>query len=342
MIMRNRTIDTMKGLLILLVVLGHSVQYGFGNYYEKQLLFYDNYLFRAIYAFHMPLFMFISGYLFHSSNKKPFSQVLISKLKGIGIPFLVYYSLLYVLGWFMNHQDTFYLSDYLRKMKIEMWFLSSLLLNCFLVLVFTRLLSLRICQVVMFALSTATLFVSDDIIPGMHKFVFFFFILGYYYKDIGGALSLKTKDYRWFLPATILFVFSLFIYGRNIMIYEGGFCIIKDGTISTHQLYVDILRFSICIVGCFWFVGITNRIMNVFSYSVPSLCQLGKQTLAIYGMQSVMFVLLSYTMRTMEISIVENYVTPLLVCIVIIALCELCIWLCLRYRLTRLLFLGKK
>ena len=48
---------------IILVIIGHSIQYGSGsNFIEKQM-FFNNYLFKFIYSFHMPLFIMISGYL---------------------------------------------------------------------------------------------------------------------------------------------------------------------------------------------------------------------------------------------------------------------------------------
>lgn len=53
---RNELLDILKGFAIILVVLGHSVQYLLGNNNE-------NWLFSFIYSFHMPLFMFISGYV---------------------------------------------------------------------------------------------------------------------------------------------------------------------------------------------------------------------------------------------------------------------------------------
>lgn len=47
-------IDQLKGIAILLVVLGHVIGY---NNCE------NSFLWRFIYSFHMPLFMFISGYV---------------------------------------------------------------------------------------------------------------------------------------------------------------------------------------------------------------------------------------------------------------------------------------
>ena len=56
--MRIQYIDACRGFAILLVVIGHTVQY---LYCPRN---YDtNIIFRMIYAFHMPLFFFLSGYV---------------------------------------------------------------------------------------------------------------------------------------------------------------------------------------------------------------------------------------------------------------------------------------
>lgn len=60
---RDKNIDALRGFAILLVVLGHCIQYS-DNDFDKNLLF------RIIYSFHMPLFMFISGYVSFFSNDK--------------------------------------------------------------------------------------------------------------------------------------------------------------------------------------------------------------------------------------------------------------------------------
>ena len=49
-------LDNLKWFLILLVVLGHAIQHTYAD-------FGQNCLFRAIYSFHMPAFMAVSGYL---------------------------------------------------------------------------------------------------------------------------------------------------------------------------------------------------------------------------------------------------------------------------------------
>lgn len=70
--------DTAKGILILLVVLGHVFETGPVNQY--------------IYSFHMPAFFMISGILlrYSSAPGKPLGQVLLDKIYTLIIPFLFF------------------------------------------------------------------------------------------------------------------------------------------------------------------------------------------------------------------------------------------------------------
>lgn len=62
-------LDAMKGILIILVILGHSIQDTISDYQ-------NNFLFRFIYSFHMPLFFAISGYL---TFKNKYDKTLLKK-----------------------------------------------------------------------------------------------------------------------------------------------------------------------------------------------------------------------------------------------------------------------
>lgn len=61
--MRNLYLDSLKGVAILLVVIGHVIQTFVSNWQEYPA-------FKLIYMFHMPLFIAISGYFFSLSVKK--------------------------------------------------------------------------------------------------------------------------------------------------------------------------------------------------------------------------------------------------------------------------------
>lgn len=73
---RIQWIDKLKGFLILLVIIGH---FGYANYPSMSIL-HD-----LIYSFHMPLFIFLSGYVV---TTLPFNK-LIKRLRSLIIPFFV-------------------------------------------------------------------------------------------------------------------------------------------------------------------------------------------------------------------------------------------------------------
>ena len=58
---RNLLIDVLKGFTIILVVMGHASQWFSGD--DRSNPFYV-----TIYAFHMPLFMFLSGYVCYNNR----------------------------------------------------------------------------------------------------------------------------------------------------------------------------------------------------------------------------------------------------------------------------------
>ncbi|MFR4051126.1 MAG: acyltransferase family protein [Clostridium perfringens] len=76
---RNYLIDNSKGLLIFLVVLGHSLEFIRKDYEVARLL----YVF--IYEFHMPVFVFISGYLSKNVEKGRINAV-----RNFLTPFLLF------------------------------------------------------------------------------------------------------------------------------------------------------------------------------------------------------------------------------------------------------------
>ena len=71
---RQIEIDALKGVLAILVITGHAIQI---VYTKNKLDFDESALFNIIYSFHMPLFMFVSGYLFKPESKtRPLKKII--------------------------------------------------------------------------------------------------------------------------------------------------------------------------------------------------------------------------------------------------------------------------
>ena len=64
---RSVYLDIVKGLLIIMVVLAHCIQFGSGRMSYDEMRCLSDPVFKWIYGFHMPLFMLVSGYLFWGS-----------------------------------------------------------------------------------------------------------------------------------------------------------------------------------------------------------------------------------------------------------------------------------
>ena len=88
-----RWVDLAKGIAILLVILGHTSRD------EMLIVPFINVGKNLIYAIHLPLFFFLSGYILKRKGNElePFKTFLVKKVKSLLIPFISYSLLLYIL-----------------------------------------------------------------------------------------------------------------------------------------------------------------------------------------------------------------------------------------------------
>ena len=121
-------IDAYKGVLIVLVVLGHVIggavhimpeEMGSRNVAE--------YAFKFIYSFHMPAFFFIAGVTFGMGRKKAYSEFVLRKVRRLLVPYFLFgivSALLYlVMSGNFNSSVTNHATDtyYAGKTGIAWW-----------------------------------------------------------------------------------------------------------------------------------------------------------------------------------------------------------------------------
>ncbi|MBR3759858.1 MAG: acyltransferase family protein [Ruminococcus sp.] len=98
-------LDFIKGIAIILVIIGHVVSQVWSNdpaVYENTLLF------RFCYSFHMPLFVFISGWICRMTIRQD-TGWLLKRLKRIGIPYILMTALVFFL--LRNGNISHFISD---------------------------------------------------------------------------------------------------------------------------------------------------------------------------------------------------------------------------------------
>ena len=92
-------IDTIKGVAILLVVMGHVLAWMFSSLAEAQEIGKPMLLWNAIYAFHMPLFIFVSGYLYgqsHFDSIGNYAMKCLLKGRKLVIPYIIAGTIVYL------------------------------------------------------------------------------------------------------------------------------------------------------------------------------------------------------------------------------------------------------
>lgn len=123
---RDVTIDMLKSIAIILVVLGHVIQIIYSpESYDR------NWIFKIIYSFHMPLFIFISGYLIGFKKKLTLKWLLNRGLR-LAVPFIVWIPIDYLLDGGRSFDGLILVFQRLYKDPSAggLWFLWVLFLCC--------------------------------------------------------------------------------------------------------------------------------------------------------------------------------------------------------------------
>lgn len=284
---RDKYWDSVKALLMFLVILGHTIQ-TFVYQGDNHINFWKDPIFKGIYIFHMPLFMFISGYFAAMSYKSRGFSVIPRYLKRLALPCigLGIYGL--ILRIYHNHpiSPTRIWAD-----CIEAWFLISLF-ECLIWYIIFEKFGKSI-------LTKTTIFILPIILAlNIHhfgKFAYFwphaqhftymwsFFIIGSYvqkynlasyitdYKRLGGILI-------------ILYIISFFVFNEEWYVYRTPL------NLSIERFEIHLIRTIAAIAGCGAFLCIIKQIPLIDKSNLVQ--KIGKSTLAIYILQSIIFGLL--------------------------------------------------
>ena len=285
---KNPTIDIARGIAIILVVYGHVIEHSMAPWSED---FFQNPIFKIIYTFHMPLFVFISGYLMADSlNRHSIKEVLKSRCKSLFIPFVSLAVLGSIVMYFLNilFGNNTGRVDFLGQLadqlllKPSVWFLFTLFaLSC--LLLFSKTLEKRAGVIIFAPIYLVLMVIPHNDYGALYyiKWFYLFYVAGYFLNKANITIpnaSLKTII---FIVSLILFGWLIYDWNTNDYIY-----INKMNLLSGHCV-AGILRIMYrCVMG-FLGISIIFYISNFLSKSKLSffLGLIGIYSLDIYIVQ---------------------------------------------------------
>lgn len=293
---RIRIIDEIKGVLIILVLVGHFLQYTITN-------FDDCILFKAIYSFHMPLFFAMSGVNFAMSKRKcDRTHILFEKMyvfaKKLLYPWMVWTTIYFLLNFrsYDNYHEAIKLFVGGSSM---LWFLPMLALitiGAYISVIISRTCFGRCAlaglteDIVVFV--TILILSYFDVIAFWYGISFWFGCLIIRLLEISSKFFERCKQttlkLRWPLwcISLILIMIGANFWVRNappLFVDQNQSGIIKQILKSAYDLIMLVLG-AVCVIGCCLITGKT--LSNLFSW-------FGVHTLEIYVLSSFLFTFVS-------------------------------------------------
>ena len=201
---RNKQIDIIKGLLIFLVVLGHFV-WEFHKYSPVGVSIYDS-IYNVILSFHMPAFIFLSGYLSkHIDSQRENELYLLYPFICFQIVNIVF---TYLTGYGRGNRDFFtpiYQNWYILALFYWRTFLP-----------YSAKMRKEVAISIALCLGLSIGFISPNIgkVLALHRSFYFypFFLAGFYVNDLSSIIKWVHLKERKRLVAMLFFVSLITIF----------------------------------------------------------------------------------------------------------------------------------
>lgn len=337
---RVEWIDVLKGVVIILVVLGHNIQYGAGKEFLADKSFFSNLVFKLIYSFHMPCFMMVSGFFFGFTIKK--KNILSSRIQSLLIPTIIW-SMIPICARLAKQvveckmSCRLFFSISIRTLLTYFWFLWAVMICSLIVLFLFKLSKDRIQYFIIILI--ILLFSPDWLNTEYWKYMFPYFIIGYLWNKKDKYIQLNEQHINFSMPFIIICFFILFLfYDDSSYIYTTGIQI--D---SLHQFVIDLYRYAIGFVGAVMMILIVRKSYVIVDRAIPeinkAMAYLGKISFSIYIIDCIMN---DYVIKVVTTSFSLNYLVIIIETIVVIFCCIMIDYGIKSMPLTRRMLLGDR
>ncbi len=260
---RSLLFDNLKGLLIFLVVFGHSLELLKDNYEIANIIY------TFIYIFHMPAFIFISGYFskdLKKSQNTAFEKFLLPFLI-ITLPWNIALVLLGITDFYSFFTPAW-----------AMWYLFSMFIWKLLLPYLLKI--RRIFKLSIFLGITAGLFIEFNSFMSISRTITFlpYFLAGYFF-DKNLIDKLKTKNHLIFILAFII-TFIIAIYFSNSDLIPVEILWLDRPFVSLNSS----MKIGLLVRALLYLLGflITFALINLMTENKCFLSNIGKNTLSVY------------------------------------------------------------
>lgn len=258
-------IDNIKILLIFLVVFNHIIAFQLVK--EDEVV---RFIWYGITIFHMPAFIFVSGYL----SKKP--QDVLKNVKNLLIPYILGYTLTWASQiWLGNRMDF----ELLRPSGTVMWYVLALFAYRLTIEAFGRIRFIVPLSIV-FALWAGTRAEFSTFLSASRIVVFFpFFAAGYLWKSeyTRAIRKFKGKIVIPLFAFILLFVATNYMIGNNIpvAIFRGNHSYLGSGMDDVEGMVVRGMMYLISFIIIFALLVLMPDKKHPFIF-------IGRNTMGIY------------------------------------------------------------
>lgn len=328
--MKNHFIDFLKGITIIFVIYGHCLQYGSGSSFLEQGLYWENEIMKVIYSFHMPLFIGISGYLFSFSFSKHGARRSLLRRAKVFLPICASWAIILLVcdsvrGIHLTFASV--VKQILKYFLTDFWFLWAVIICvCLVILVetFFRKYARKNYRIVYLILFLIFFITPDSYWFNAHKFMFPYFVSGFYYANINEKwIQKKTIGFT----ALAIWGILLQFYSMDTYIYTTGITVIGKNSISK-QIIIDMYRYAVGFAGMISVVFVLKAVYqwlihskNEFAAWIRRLIEyLGRSSLVYYILSTYLFV---YIMPIMTSQLSVNYLVTLLETFIVIFVCHI-------------------
>lgn len=293
---RNTFLDFTKGLLITLVVVGHFIQVFLQPNQPS------NTVYLAIYLFHMPLFMALSGWFTQASAKhRSVPNLLLVRAVNYLVPLAVFGGITVLVLLLVEPQEISVgnLAKLLKEQLATYWFLKCLY-ACLVPALLLRLLGRRVFAP-LFAILTILAIVSPGNEMPFPRFVFPFFAIGWFAswlrsissrenapKSLAKRLAASVFEGRktrfttiGYAATAIAALVCFHFFTKETLIYFSGSSFAEGNRANVLLRFAGGLSGSIAFMGAAWWIfgKLSEPVKNIF-------VGFGRESLGIYLLQA--------------------------------------------------------